>query len=194
MLGGGVVDVNTGTLEPAYRRAVAAALPAKVDPPPEFWAGLADAAAGYFMITRGHQSRARDLPRMQQIAALIDALDVDQLALDQRFSPALRQEASRTLIALRDRVEVHILAGSTASAFKGRRNPHHALLFGALLDLWRGLRLPLGYSQGARGPLIRYLLAAAGPILGDDMPKVRTLGAIIDRERLRLVRARARSS
>lgn len=190
-----VIDLNSRELEPSYRRAIAAALPAGLEPSDEFWAELADAVAGYFILSENRTRRqsARELERFRKIVVLIDELGKELRAVrSDQTALSLRAEVSgRALTALwpvRDYAAAYIEGHRSMNpAFRGRGNPHREFLYGAVLDLWQRQGQRVRYSRAEtnagmpRGPLIRFFVACVGPILGGDTPKPSGIATILDR-------------
>ena len=192
-----VVDINARELAIGYRRDVAAALPAGLDPPAEFWVELADIVADYFIVAENRSTWSQqDLARLQRIVALIDELNAEIRATDR--GPALSQwglisgRLLSTLWPARAFVETSIAGHQDiTTAFHGRGNPHRQImLYDRLLDLWhRRLEQPLRYRRAETnkgmpgGPLIRFFAACIGPVLGEDAPTLRGIAKIIDRAR-----------
>jgi hypothetical protein len=187
-----VLDANG--LTDQYRRGISAALPRGVEPPEHFWRDLETAVAGYIGL---QQSRAKRPPiaevkRWQKIDRLVDKLG-DELWTIRRQSPSNIMWTNEALAALREvklKAESRLVYRSIDRAFSGRRNPHHAYLYGAVCDLWRGhLGQALAYSRAdkgvPRGPVIRFFAACVNPFLGDKALTDYGIGEVIDRERER---------
>lgn len=198
-----IFDGNTRQFEKNYKATVAAALPADICPTDEFWRELAAVVEGYFIMTerRTHRPPKRELKYWQRITDLVDELDRELRALHRQ--PLWVERSARALQALhsvKDLAEAHSAGAEALSGkirnpkkghsnpWKGRSNPHRKFLYGAVLDLWRGLDQELRYSRKEKpaGPLIRFFTACVGPILGDKMPTAYGIAAIIDSEKARI--------
>jgi hypothetical protein len=103
--------------------------------------------------------------------------------LPQRAFDGLR-EIDRTI---EPRLALHEIYAS--KLFKGRRDVHREFLLQGVLQSWSAATgdRALGYSRtralGPTGPLIAFLQAALGPILGGQAPNAETLATAIKRER-----------
>ena len=172
-------------LTPAYRQAVRAALPAGVSPTDEakFWAALEQLVADYSGLVNQRKRRPpkAELKRWKRVAELLDELGDelrgvrDQPRWDEMLKPL--KDASA--------VSVAGYAQLTESMMRGRGIAQN-FLYGGILDLWRDLGQPLRYSKNASqpvGPLIRFFVACASPLLGEDMPTPRGVADVIDRNR-----------
>jgi hypothetical protein len=189
-----VVDLNTRELTAGYKRAVAASIPENDTSLDAFWCALATAVAGYFTLSgnRARRLSERELERIQQIRALVAALDKELHAI--RQLTLWTEPSDRMLSAmspLKNLAEAYVIGYTTiAPAFRGRNNPHRQFLYGAVLDLWRrGLGQELRYSRSQKGtpggPLIRFFAACVGPVLGEDAPTAHGIAAIVDCEKAR---------
>lgn len=188
-----IFDGNTRELSPAYRRSVGETLPTNMTPTQEaaFWPALAQLIADYSALVERRQQRPtkRELDRWQRIGELVDELGKELRAVrDQtRWNAAEPMLANRTLEALAPLKEgsaAHVAgyAQLNESTMRGRGVAQN-FLYGAILDLWRGLGQHMRYSKKASqpvGPLIRFFTACAAPLLGDDMPTARGVADIID--------------
>ena len=193
-----VLDPN-GVLTDQYRNAVAAALPAGVSPPDEFWRDLAGAIGTFLSLQQHRTDRPAklELKRWQNIDRLVSEL-ADELCTirrtrwsDSDFDQGAPEVALAALWRIKRMAEAGTLGHRMIGAsFRARNNPYRQILYGNVLDLWRRrLGQGLGFSrsdQGPHGPLIRFLCACIGPVLGDDTPTASGFASIIDRERKKL--------
>jgi hypothetical protein len=173
-----------------------------VNPPGDFWRDLEGAIAAFLSLQQRRTDRPTklNLKRWQNIDRLVTKLagelrtirsprrgggdfDFDQLAPD------------RALVALwpiKRKAEAGMLGYQMIGAhFRARNNPHRQALYGDVLDLWRHLGQELRYSRSEqgipRGPLIDFLGACIGPVLGAATPTASGFATIIGRERKRLL-------
>ena len=196
-----VLDTGGG-LTDQYRHAVAAALPAGVDPPEAFWHDLESAVAAYFSLQQHRTFRPPkvELERWQHIDRLVSDL-ASELRTIRRQTPWSTFDfdqswSARSLAALwevKRKAEAGVFAYQTiGSAFSRRGHPHRAHLYGAICDLWRfELKQKLRYSRSETGipsgPLIVFLAACLGPVLGSETPTASGLASIVNRKRRRLL-------
>jgi hypothetical protein len=170
-----------------YRRTVEAALP-RGAARENFWADLRKAVETFLSFEMQRQSRKppqqqrKHWHQVRQWAAKGREL----LQYDPRATGLL------AVLAKIDRIAAAHALGYEAisSGFGGRRDVHRAFFYAALCDLWLGPldQDELRYSRSPQpsGPLIRFLLACAGPVMiasGTTAPSPHTVAGIIDRER-----------
>jgi hypothetical protein len=192
-------DADARELTAVYKTAVAAAIPTDVVCPLDaFWRDLAVIVEGYALMTERRQRRPpkRELEHWRKVASLTDMLGAELRKV--RRDLLWSSRAARALPALwqvKNLADAHVAAYETLTDPKltrGRSNPPREFLFAALLDLWsNSLGCDVRYSRAETkggmpgGPLIRFLVAAVTPVLGDTTPTPHGFARIVDRERER---------
>jgi hypothetical protein len=159
--------------------------------PEAFWLELEGVAREYDGLRGGvRRNLARDRRRYTRIDKLVSAL-ANELRAIRNDAPRLDSDLSwpardiEALWRIHDRASAHLLAYESIAASQSRRSdPCRDYLIGGLLDLWmEHVDATLGFSRAkggeASGPLIRFLDAAAAPLLGDAMLKPEGLASRI---------------
>ena len=185
-----------------YKRAVTDALPAGVTPPDEFWRDL-ESAIGAFLALQQHrtdQPAKLQLKRWQNIERLVDNLAKELRTIrsphrgggDFGFDQLAPDRALAALWPIKRKAEAGMLGYQMINTeFRGRNNPYRQVLYGNVLDLWRrhlGQELGISRSEQGipRGPLINFLGACIGPVLGAATPTASGFASIIYREQRKL--------
>jgi hypothetical protein len=191
------------SLSEDHRKAVTAAIPSDVVVPPKFWPDL-EAAIDVFCALKDHRTKRpppSERKRWSRIEKLVDKLAGELRVIKRRttYETLWPNQALLALWEIKRIAEAGCVATEMLSVpFKGRRDPHRAHLFAAVLDLWvlqLGRTLSYSRSQNGQpgGPLIRFFKACLDPVLdGDKPPTAHTIASIIDRERRRRSRDRRR--
>jgi hypothetical protein len=185
-------------ITPAHQQAIEAAIPAGGVVPIEFWRDL-DAAIGLYQTLqerRATRPPAEERARWQRIEKLADSLGKELRALRMKISwehsdPLWPNRALVALWGIRHRAEANRIGYEMRGAgFKRRSNPHRALLYAAVCDLWAiHLQQKLSYSMSPAGepygPVIRFFRACLEPVFGADAVMLHAVRGAIDRARKR---------
>jgi hypothetical protein len=166
---------------------VAAAIPAGVEVPKNFWRDLDDALEIFRVQDqkRTNTPPSRDRQKWQRIIKRTDALIAD---LESVQAPWLGQALS-ILKDMKYHAESAAIGYETlATGYGGRSKPHRELLYTAICDLWIRFGQELKISRAVKGgtpkgPLVQFFQACIAPALGDVSAE--TVASIIDRERKR---------
>ena len=128
-----------------------------------FWRALTDTVAGDFaMVERRRRRPAKgELERWKRIGELVDELGKELRAVRRQTrwdaaDPMLSNRTLEALAPLKSAAEAHVAAHAAIyrASSKGRGVAQH-FLYGAILDLWRGLDQPIRYSKKLGKPVGR---------------------------------------
>ena len=168
--------------------------------PVEFWRDLQTA----FDLYRVQQERrtkrppANERARWQRIEQLTDALGAELRAVRMGLSwehedPLWPNRALRALWSIKHQAEANRIGNEMlAAGFNRRSDPHRALLFAAICDLWViHLRQELHFSMvdgPPRGRTNRFFVACLEPVLGAGAVTTHAVRAAVKLAQRRLVR------
>jgi hypothetical protein len=167
-----------GDFTQAYREAVAAAIPAGVKVPEQFW-GVLRTKIELFLQMHDRRLRAPlSRRRWARIGRLVEELGAEMRIERQTtpwayYDPLWPNRALAGLWEIKSKVDAY--AGYfqiAAEAFSRGHDPHRECLYQSVLDLWWAeLGQWIGYSTDADtyqrgGPTVRFFRACVEPLLG----------------------------
>jgi hypothetical protein len=125
--------------------------------------------------------RAAEFRRRAKITAAFRAMVTETADSRECWFGPLREQERRSFLSLIDRFAGFL--EFAAERVDGQSGPDHPRMkfYEAIFSIWLeaggGLRRSRGHEAG--GPLVRYVQAVTGPVMGEDAPKLETIPGMI---------------